>query len=248
MDVFDHVVRAVDGRIALAPVLAHFGHALGIPQGTATAERLAAVGVHRFVLRSAAVGNRIDDRLGGNRLVPHQHRVDQRHAGSLLDLGPSLRRQRTGRPVVQVAHDVALDDAHRRLVPILRDDGQHRLQPREQLVGFLRGKVGVDQKVLALEIGRPGGRFDCPLDRRRVGRAGQADADALRAGGRSGSGLFGSADRASRLRVLGRAQGASPGGGHNRNGHCHKQHESRPPRRSAATGRRGMPRSVASGN
>lgn len=157
---------------ARPPVLAHFGHAFGIPEGPARAERLATIGMDRLVLGDAGLRHGIDHRLGRDLLAPQGQRLRQGDAGFFLDLGHSFRIEPAGRPAGQIPDHVALDHAGRRSSPIFGDQGQHRLQLIEQIMSFLGAHVRAEQKMLRLVFGRTADsrRSRQGRDVRRMGR------------------------------------------------------------------------------
>src|SRR4029079_5334677 len=84
---------------AFLPVLAHFGHAFAVPNRSSGAKGLVTIGVYRFMLRDAALGGRIDGRLGHEAFAIAQLSAD-RHAGLALDEGSPFGIDHAGAPFV----------------------------------------------------------------------------------------------------------------------------------------------------
>src|SRR5699024_8109806 len=82
---------------------------------------------------------------------------------------------RASGPFVQILDHIAFDDARRGPAPILRNQGQHRFEPFEQLVGVMARQVGMNHKMLRLVVGNS--RLVARIARRRR-RGAQVGADA----------------------------------------------------------------------
>ena len=141
----------MDARVSFLPVVAHFGHPLGIPNRTDAAEGLMAIGVNHFVLDDFQPRRGINDRLGDLPL-PLPLDVHQGHAATRLHPADPVGSDGGPRELIKIADDVALDHAAHRPPPIRGNMPQHGLQPLENVVGLVTRKIGVNKEVAGTNV------------------------------------------------------------------------------------------------
>ncbi len=155
----------LDAFVSGPPVLANFGHAFGVPDGTGIAEDVHAVGVNGFVLRGAMVGGGIDDRLAAE-LVPARMDHADRQSAVRLDAGQSfgchLAKIRFG-PAIQVVDDVHVDHSPMGTPPVAGNETEHGFEAIQQLPRFFSREIGHQLKVAGLVHLRTGCRGDSAL-------------------------------------------------------------------------------------
>ena len=146
-----------------------FGHSLLVPGGPAAAERLKTVGVHRFVLDDSRLRRGVNTRL--QRPVRMVRGLLAR--GAAADVFEHQRRLRqrkcSGRPAIQLIHDVSVDLTGQRSSPVLAGERQDALDALQALSRTDGIQVGVQPHVM---------RTKQPPDVRVRGLRGRSGGDA----------------------------------------------------------------------